>query len=390
VTRVTSVIKRHWLDLLIVLAAIEVALEVVLRTDAHNAPTTSLWFTAPAAAVLVLTLLGRHRWPFAAPASLWILAASFSFVDGRLVTFPFAVQLAGLGAAFLLGNVRDDREARIGLAIVIGSSLILILNDPSHSATEPVLLTSLFALTWFAGYALRERGVRAEMAEERALHAERERETAARIAVAEERIRIARELHDVVAHAVSVMVLQVGAVRHRLPASDSRDAEALQGVEQTGREALTEMRRLLGALRHTDEEPERAPQPGLGTLDVLIEEVRQAGLPVQLHVDGEPVPLPGAIDLSAYRIVQEGLTNALKHAHARNADVVLRYGSEELEIEVRDDGDGTGVGTGVSSGYGLAGIRERIRIYGGEMTAGSENGAGFVLSATLPLGGDQP
>ena len=118
--------------------------------------------------------------------------------------------------------------------------------------------------------------------------------------------------------------------------------------------------------------------------------MRRAGLPVHLRVDGERTPLPGAIDLAAYRIVQEGLTNALKHAHASTADVVLRYGTDELAIDVRDDGDGTGSGVGVSSGYGLAGIRERIRIYGGDMTAGTVNGGGFALSARLPLVGDQP
>ena len=388
VTRLKSLIGRHGLDLLIVLAATEAALEVALRSG-DEAPTTTLWFAAPAAAALVLTLLGRRRWPFGAPAALWLLAAALSFVDGRLVTFAFAVQLAGLAAAFLLGNLRDERQSRVGLAVVVGCGVIVIVNDPSHSATEPFLMTALFALAWFAGFGLRERGVRAEVAEERARHAEREREAAARIAVAEERIRIARELHDVVAHAVSVMVLQVGAVRHRLPASDSR-AEVLVGVEETGREAMTEMRRLLGALRSSDEEPELGPQPGLARLDALLDEVRRAGLPVDLRVDGERTPLPGAIDLAAYRIVQEGLTNALKHAHASTADVVLRYGADELAIDVRDDGDGTGSGVGVSSGYGLAGIRERIRIYGGDMTAGTVNGGGFVLSARLPLGGDQP
>lgn len=390
VSLVKSFIHRHGLDLLIVVAALEAAVEVALRPDTQHAPTTTAWFGAPAVAVVVLTLLGRHRWPFAAPAAMWLLAAACSFVDGRLITFPFAVQLAGLVAAFLLGNLRDEREGRIGLGIVAGSAAIVVVHDPTHTVTEPFLLTGLFVLSWFAGWALRDRGVRAEAAEQRARDAERERETAARIAVAEERIRIARELHDVVAHAVSVMVLQVGAVRHRLPASDSRDSEALLGVEQTGREALTEMRRLLGALRQGDEEPELGPQPGLARLEPLLDEVRRAGLPVHLRVEGEPVPLPGAIDLSAYRIVQEGLTNALKHAHARNADVVLHYGADALGIDVRDDGDGTGVGVVASGGYGLAGIRERIRIYGGEMTTGTANGGGFVLRARLPMGGDQP
>src|SRR5439155_21225888 len=155
----------------------------------------------------------------------------------------------------------------------------------------------------------------------RATQAERERDAAARIAVAEERARIARELHDIVAHAVSVMVLQVGAVRHKLPDALAEDREALTGVEQAGRTALAEMRRLLAAMRRDGDEAELTPQPGLDGLDSLVEKVSRAGLPVRLHVDGERYPLPAAIDLSAYRIVQEGLTNALKHARASNADV---------------------------------------------------------------------
>jgi signal transduction histidine kinase len=223
------------------------------------------------------------------------------------------------------------------------------------------------------------------MAEERATHAEREREATARIAVAEERARIARELHDIVAHAVSVMVLQVGAVRHRLPETLEQEKEALRGVEHAGRTALTEMRRLLGALRHDGDDLELVPQPGLGGLDSLLEEFERAGLPVRLHIDGEPFALPRGIDLSAYRIVQEGLTNALKHARASHANVLVRYGSDDLQVEVCDDGDGTSTDHGL--GHGLIGVRERVTIYGGEMTAGSANAGGFALRTRLPLDG---
>ena len=209
-----------------------------------------------------------------------------------------------------------------------------------------------------------------------------------RIAVAEERARIARELHDIVAHAVSVMVLQVGAVRHKLPAELAEGVDALKDVEQAGRTALTEMRRLLGAMRRAGDDVELAPQPGLQSLDVLTKEVGRAGLPVRLHVEGETFPLPPAIDLSAYRIVQEGLTNALKHARASKADVTVRYQPDELQIEVRDDGEGGSTGDGL--GHGLVGIRERVKIYGGDMTAGAASGGGFVLRARLPLGGNGP
>ena len=220
----------------------------------------------------------------------------------------------------------------------------------------------------------------------RATQAERDREAAARIAVAEERARIARELHDIVAHAVSVMVLQVGVVRHKLPEELAEEEDALRGAEQTGRAALAEMRRLLGAMRSEDGEAELSPQPSLDRLDALAEEVGRAGLPVSVHVEGEPVRLPRAIDLSAYRIVQEGLTNALKHGHAGHADVTVRYGTGELQLEVRDDGRGNANGDGL--GHGLVGIRERVKIYGGEMTAGPAADGGFVLSTRLPLEGE--
>jgi signal transduction histidine kinase len=238
-------------------------------------------------------------------------------------------------------------------------------------------------VAWLVGYALRERVVRSEAAEERALRAERERESAARVAVAEERARMARELHDVVAHAVSVMVLQVGAVRHRMPAA-SEEEEALRNVEQAGRTALAEMRRLLGALRQGDGPLELTPGPGLDDLQTLAGDVRAAGLDVRLHREGEPVDLPRSLDLSAYRIVQEGLTNALKHSGGRRADVTVAFASGQLRLEVRDDGPG-GFAQSDGFGHGLIGIGERVKAYGGDMSAFVATSGGFVLRASLPL-----
>jgi signal transduction histidine kinase len=385
-SRVWSFLRRHGFDLLILAAALEATLEVAFRDDANAAPRATLWFTVPAIAVLVLTLLSRRRFPFASPAGLWLLAAVLSFADGRLVTFTIGAYVAGLAAALLLGNLDDARRARLGLGIVVASAAIVVYNDPTHAAGEVVFIPLLFAIGWLGGYALRERAERAAAAELRATQAERERDAAARIAVAEERTRIARELHDIVAHAVSVMVLQVGAVRHRHADALGDDGDALRGVEQTGRMALEEMRRLLGAMR-SDGEDDRAPQPGLGSVDSLVAEVTRAGLPVRLHVEGDPRALPQAIDLSAYRIVQEGLTNALKHADASHADVTVRYGRGDLEIDVRDDGKGASSTNG--SGHGLVGIRERVTIFGGELRTGPAPGGGFRLSARLPLDGQR-
>jgi signal transduction histidine kinase len=378
-------IRRYGLDALIAAAAAQAALEVAFRGTSSQAPQTPLWFALPAVVLVVLPLLARRRFPFAAPVALILVAALLSFVDGRLIVFAFGMYVAGLIAAFLLGNLRDATQARVGLAIVAGGMVIIVSNDPNGTLGSMIYMPLLFVIAWLAGFALRERAEQAEAAEERAAFAEREREVAARIAVAEERARIARELHDVVAHAVSVMVLQVGAVRHELPDELVDDRDALVRVERAGRTALAEMRRLLGAMRRQDEDLELVPQPGLDNLNALLEQVGRAGLPVRLHIDGEPQPLSGAVDLSAYRIVQEGLTNALKHARASQADVTLQYGADDLCIEVRDNGDGS-MSDGL--GHGLVGIRERVKIYGGEMNAGNAPEGGFVLRARLLLGGD--
>jgi signal transduction histidine kinase len=382
-SRIGYLARTYGFDALIVLLAIAAMVELAIRRDAPDAPRTTLWFDVPAIAILVLLLFARRRFPFAAPAAYWLLGVALSFVDGRLVAFMTSVFVIGMTASFLLGNLRDTLQARIGLAVVLGGAAIVVYNVPEHSASELVFIPLLFGICWLAGFALHERAAQAEAAEERATYAEREREAAARIAVAEERARIARELHDIVAHAVSVMVLQVGAVRHKLPQTLAEDRDALGRVEQAGRTALAEMRRLLGAMRRDGDGLELAPQPGLDGLDSLLEDLGRAGLPVRLHVDGDPFPLPRAIDLSAYRIVQEGLTNSLKHARAGHADVTVRYRSDELELEVVDDGAGAATSDGL--GHGLVGIRERVKIYGGEMNAGTAPAGGFILSARLPL-----
>jgi signal transduction histidine kinase len=387
VSRIRHVAREYWFELLVAFLAVAGMVELVVGRNVPGAPTTTLWFAIPAIGILVSTLFARRRFPFAAPVAYWLLAAALTFVDGILIAFVGSLGVVGLAAAFMLGNLRDSRKAGIGLVIILASIVIVVVNIPGAQTTGDLVFIPLrFVVAWVAGYALRERAEKAEAAEERAARAEREREAAARVAVAEERSRIARELHDIVAHAVSVMVLQVGAVRHKLPASLAEDSEALKAVERAGRTALAEMRRLLAAMRPDGDEAEFEPQPGLDGLDSLLDEVGRAGLPVHLHVDGAPFPLPRAIDLSAYRIVQEGLTNALKHSRASAADVTVRYRADELQLEVRDDGRGSGTSDGL--GHGLVGIRERVKIYGGEMTAGTATEGGFVLSTRLPIGSD--
>jgi signal transduction histidine kinase len=375
-------VLRSWgFDALVVAAAAVSALEVAFRREAPDAPTSPLLFAIPAIVLLFVPLLARRRFPFGAPAAVWVVAVVVSFVDGRLIVFPAAAVVAGMAAALLLGTLRDDFQARVGLVLTLTAAGILLYNKPNHTAGELVFVPVMFVIAWTVGMALRARGEQAEAAEDRAERAELERETAARVAVAEERARIARELHDVVAHAMSVIVLQVGAVRHDLPEGESR--RALEDVERTGRSALAEMRRLLGAMRRDSDDVEFAPQPGLAALEPLLADVRRTGLEVELEVEGEPAPLPHALDLSAYRIVQEGLTNVLKHAHASRADVRVVYAPDELRLEVRDDGRGNGASDG--AGHGLVGVRERVKIYGGDLVARPLDGRGFLLGARLPI-----
>ena len=186
-----------------------------------------------------------------------------------------------------------------------------------------------------------------------------------------------------VGHSVSVMTVQASAARRLLRPHQEREREALLVVEQTGREALAEMRRMVGVLRRPEEAPALAPQPSLEHLDKLIVQTREAGLPVELHVEGTPEPLPAGVDLTAYRLVQEGLTNAIKHARARRAEVVVRYGDGHVELTVTDDGSGDGGGE--SGGHGLVGMRERVSVYGGEFDAGPLPTGGYQLRARLPV-----
>jgi signal transduction histidine kinase len=213
--------------------------------------------------------------------------------------------------------------------------------------------------------------------------------------VVAERSRIARELHDVIAHSVSVMVIQAGAAEQLLEETPERARGPLEAVQDTGRQTIVELRRLLGILREDGQELSLAPQPGLAGLGSLAEEMRQAGLPVQLQVEGQPWPLPPGVDLAAYRIVQEALTNALRHAGPAHAEVVVRYHKHAVELEIVDDGRGPGPRDGASgaSGQGLVGMRERIALYGGTIEAGPRAtipgtaGTGYAVRARLPTDG---
>ena len=239
----------------------------------------------------------------------------------------------------------------------------------------------LFAIAWLAGFALRERAAQAEAAEERAVHAEGEREENARRAVFEERVRIARELHDVVAHHVSMMGVQAGAARVVIDRDRDKAKEALSAIESSSREAVAELHQLLGFLRQEGDADDLAPQPGLNELPRLAAGMHLA---VAVSIEGEQRPLPPTVDVSAYRIVQEALTNTLKHSVASRADVHLRYWPDELEVEIVDDGRPTGGAPPAPGGLGLIGMRERAALHGGQLSAGPAAGGGFAVRVRLP------
>lgn len=271
-----------------------------------------------------------------------------------------------------------------GLTLVVAFPLAAIEPGQSFSVSDAAFIAVAFVGPFAAGRVIRRRLETETRLHGRAVELEREGKARAREAVAQERVRIARELHDVVAHAISVMVLQARGGRRKLPEGAGETREALDVIERAGEEALVEMRRLLGMLRQDDEQLALAPQPSLTRIDELVGTLEASGMPVDLRVEGDPVELPPGVDVSAYRIVQEALTNALKHAGPARARVTVRYTRDDLELEIVDDGTGNGSAGG--TGHGLAGIRERVAVYGGELEAGQRPAGGYALRARLPLG----
>jgi signal transduction histidine kinase len=341
-------------------------------------------------ATLFLFVMGgcvavRRRWPLAA-GCVALLANGLMILDaspGQSV----AEGVAWMCALYGIAVWTDDRGFVIGLGVLALSNLIAYFGPPPEHFQNNVLFTVVPAIAMYlVRRAVRDRQLRAETLAARAELLEREHELRANQAVAEERARIARELHDLVAHNVSVMVVQAGAERHALPDGQESTREALTSIEQAGRQALAEARRLLGMLRRNGEHEGLEPQPSVDQIDLLVEQIQRAGLPVDLHIEGEPAQLPAGVDLCAYRIVQEGLTNALKHAGPAHAEVLLRYAARGLDIEVSDDGQGLSEANGDGSGHGLIGMRERVALYGGSLETGPRDGGGFQIHAHLPLG----
>ena len=375
--------RSYWFDALILVGLALGLFGAIVSQEESDGPTGPLWFDLLAVAAIVMPLLFRRRFPFGAPLAVGVAVVLTTFVDERLVPKDFIPFLAGCAAVFLMGLLRERSQAIAGIVLALGVEALVAYRDPLKNLSAFIATCIVFGLIWTVAFTLGRKFQEADEARNRAVRAEREREERARSAVTEERARIARELHDVVGHSVSVMTVQASAVRRLLRPEQEREREALLIVEQTGREALAEMRRMVGVLRRPEEAPALAPQPSLEHVAKLVDQAREAGLPVELRVEGDPLPLPAGVDLTAYRLVQEGLTNALKHARAERAQVLVRYGEGDIEVTVSDNGHGAGSGDG--SGHGLVGMRERVAVYGGELEAGPAPEGGYRLRAKLPL-----
>jgi signal transduction histidine kinase len=270
------------------------------------------------------------------------------------------------------------------LATEVCVSIVAIIGAPDTGTANILFAGALYASAFFLGTAMRNRRLYMEQLEERAVLLERERYEEAKRAVADERLRIAQELHDVVAHSMGVIAVQAGVGAHVIDKDPVEAKKSLEAISRTSRSTLTELRRLLGVLRE-DTGAEYAPAPGLETLDALVADVSAAGVPVTCAFEGEHREVPPGVDFTAYRIVQEGLTNVLKHAGPARATVRVSYEPGTVRLEIVDDGRGVN-GRSAGSGHGLLGMRERVAVYGGTLDAGPRVGGGFRVVATLPYG----
>jgi signal transduction histidine kinase len=344
------------------------------------------------AAALAAPLVLRRRFPLAVLAVTTLQFTGYWAV-GQVNEIASWVILGV--AVYSAAAYADRRPARwvcgACLLWLIGSAVVLSARAGSIGAVGAAAIAIFdalpFLLAWPLGTMMRRlREYRAAL-EERNRQLDQEREVNARRAVLEERVRIARELHDVVAHHVSVMGVQAGVARRLFDRDPTEAVAAIGSVETASRQAIADLQQLVGVLRRQEEGDDLAPQPSLGRLPELVEHMRQAGLPVELTVQGRRAPLPAGVELSAYRIIQEALTNTLRHAGPAHAGVTVRYGDASVEVEVVDDGQGPPSGRLRTGSKGLVGMRERVSLYGGRLDAGPRPGGGFRVHAVLRGGG---
>ncbi|MGE5763292.1 MAG: sensor histidine kinase, partial [Mycobacterium leprae] len=348
----------------------------------------SVRFHAPDALGVVVLLIGTLSLTWRRRAPLLVLAASAAafFVYHTLGYAPPPLPFAPLIALYTAAALRSPRiSATAAAAIVVGLVAAGVTEEGPLTDDQFLAYLTSAGAAWMLGYGVQLGRARASLWEGQAVQLAREQAERTKAAIRQEQARIARELHDIVAHNVSVIVAQAGAAQKVFDTDAEQSRQALHSIEMTGREALTEMRRLLNVL-HTDAgQDDRAPQPGLDQLPSLVAHMRRAGLPVELTVRGRARPLAPGVELSAYRIIQEALTNVLKHAGPTRAWVELVYHPASLELTVRDEGRGSA--QALVAGHGLVGMRQRVALVGGELTVGPARRGGFEVTAKLPVGG---
>ncbi len=376
--------------LALLVAGVALASLVGRAPQARLTPGGSVRFHAADTLGIVLLLVGTLSlaWRQRAPLAVLAVSGAAFLLDEGLGYAPPPLPFALLIALYTVAVLRPLPASVVATgAMVVGVAAAAVTHHGplTHDQFLAYLLSIVAA--GVLGYGVQVNGARAVLLEERAVRLAREQADRTRLAVEQEQARIARELHDIVAHNVSVIVAQAGAAQRVFTTQPDQARQALSSIETAGREALTEMRRLLGVLRADPGHADRAPQPGLAQLPALLAQVARAGLPVRLATRGTPRPLPAGVQLSAYRIVQEALTNTLKHAAAAGATVVLGYRAGALELEVRDDGRGSPAG--LAAGQGLVGMRQRAALLGGQLTAGPGPGGGFQVTAHLPVDGER-
>jgi signal transduction histidine kinase len=368
-------LDRRRIDILIAAVFVVVGeIELVLQWSGPDMPATMA-----AAGLAYASLAWRRRHPLVVCGAIygtWVFA-NLALSEVEPLQLPL---VSALVASYAAGAYTSGRQALAAPFVIAAGMNAVVVTFEEQVFTDFVFPTAFAMLAWLAGRGVRTRTRLTEELHEAAVQAQEAHEHEVARAAAGERRRIAREMHDVVAHSVSVMVVQAGGARRILDRDPKRAVEAAAHIEDVGRAALTEMRRLLGVLHHSDE---RAPQPTLRELDALVERTRAAGLPVSLTVEGEPRSLPAGMDLAAYRVVQEALTNAIKHAGAAPTEVTVRWEPAHLELEIVDNGAPAANGRG--GGHGLVGMEERVRLYDGELRAGRRQGGGFEVVARLPL-----
>jgi signal transduction histidine kinase len=342
-----------------------------------------LAFNALVLGVAYATLAWRRTRPLPALVVMlgcWIFMNAF-LTDVEPLQLPL---IAVLLMSYAAGAHTSGWAAFAAPFVVATGMTAVVASFDEQVFTDFVFPTGFALVAWVAGRGLSTRARLTEELHEAAVRAQEAHEAEIARAGADERRRIAREMHDVVAHSVSVMVVQAGGARRILERDPRRAIEAAARIEDVGRAAMVEMRRLLGVLHHGEDETGRAPQPTLRELDRLVESSRAAGLPVTLAVEGDPRPLPPGKDLAAYRVIQEALTNAIKHAGSAPTSVTVRWQASWLELEIVDSGGKAMNGTN-GSGHGLVGMEERMRLYDGTVRTGRKAGGGFEVVARLPL-----